>query len=187
LSESNEASLKRLADLKAYLHKRVGEHEEEVKTLRSFMEVVDSLLAERSYKRMELPKQSGGQAVSPLQQGEPGQSIRTMSGVLLADVKVQGRDLRIVPSEKMRFDVNSPPLKSFLLAKVLEPMQARDVEAAHKGELSPDKVLSFNVDQEGTLLKEVWVKNYGDDRRLNEIRNAVRWTFRRMYEKTIGT
>jgi len=60
------------------------------------MEVVDSLLAERSYKRMELPKQSGGQAVSPLQQGEPGQSIRTMSGVLLADVKVQGRDLRIV-------------------------------------------------------------------------------------------
>src|SRR5437899_4283714 len=80
LSESNEASLKRLADLKAYLQKRVGEHEEEVKTLRSFMEVVDSLLAERSYKRMELPKQSGGQAVSPLQQGEPGQSIRTMSG-----------------------------------------------------------------------------------------------------------
>ncbi len=187
LSESSEASLKRLADLKAYLQKRLGEHEEEVKTLRSFMEVVDSLLAERGYKRMELPKQSGGQAVSPLQQGEPGQSIRTMSGVLLADVKVQGRDLRIVPSEKMRFDVNSPPLKSFLLAKVLEPMQARDVEAAHKGELSPDKVLSFNVDQEGTLLKEVWVKNYGDDRRLNEIRNAVRWTFRRMYEKTIGT
>ena len=187
LSESSEASLKRLADLKAYLQKRLGEHEEEVKTLRSFMEVVDSLLAERSYKRMELPKQSGGQAVSPLQQGEPGQSIRTMSGVLLADVKVQGRDLRIVPSEKMRFEVNSPPLKSFLLAKVLEPMQARDVEAAHKGELSPDKVLSFNVDQEGTLLKEVWVKNYGDDRRLNEIRNAVRWTFRRMYEKTIGT
>ena len=110
-----------------------------------------------------------------------------MSGVVLADVKVQGRDLRIVPSEKMRFDVNSPPLKSFLLAKVLEPMQARDVEAAHKGELSPDKVLSFNVDQEGTILKEVWVKNYGDERRLNEIRNALRWTFRRMYEKTIGT
>ena len=188
LSESNEASLKRLADLKAYLQKRLGEHEEEVKTLRSFMEVVDSLLAERSYKRMELPKQSGGQTVSQQHQEEPGQSIRTMSGVLLADVKVQGRDLRIVPSEKMRFDVNSPPLKSFLLAKVLEPMQARDVEAAHKGELSPDKVLSFNVDQkEGTLLKEVWVKNYGDDRRLNEIRNAVRWTFRRMYEKTIGT
>jgi hypothetical protein len=187
LSESNEASLKRLADLKAYLQKRLGEHEEEVKTLRSFMEVVDSLLAEKSYRRMELPKQSNGQALARQQEEQPGQSIRTISGVLLADVKVQGQDLRIVPSEKMRFDVNSPPLKSFLLAKVLEPMQTRDVEAAHKGELSPDKVLSFNVDQEGTVLKEVHVKNYGDERRLNEIRNAVRWTFRRMYEKTIGT
>ena len=170
------------------MQKRLGEHEEEVKTLRSFLEVVDSLLAEKSYRRMEVPKLSDGAALLQRQQEEqPGQSIRTMSGVVLADVKVQGRDVRIVPSDKMRFDVNSPPLKSFLLAKVLEPMQARDVEAAHKGELSPDKVLSFNVDQEGTILKEVWVKNYGDERRLNEIRNAVRWTFRRMYEKTIGT
>src|SRR2546426_12196710 len=109
LSESNEASLKRLADLKAYLQKRLGEHEEEVKTLRSLMEVVDSLLAEKSYKRMELPKQSGGQTESQHHQEEPGQSIRTMRGVLLADVKVQGRDLRIVPSEEMRVHGNSPP------------------------------------------------------------------------------
>src|SRR5256712_14164004 len=115
LSESSEASLKRLADLKAYLQKRLGEHEEEVKTLRSFMEVVDSLLAERSYKRMELPKQSGGQAVSPLQQGQPGQSIRTMSGALWAPVKVHGNDLHVVRSENMRADVSSPPLESFLL------------------------------------------------------------------------
>src|SRR5438445_9461243 len=107
LSESNEASLKRLADLKAYLQKRLGEHEEEVKTLRSFMEVVDGLLAERSYKRMELPKQSGGQAVSPLPQGEPGQSNRTLGGGLLADVKVQGRDLRFVPCERLNVDRNS--------------------------------------------------------------------------------
>src|SRR2546428_13834787 len=110
-----------------------------------------------------------------------------MSGVLFADLKIQGLDFRIILNEKFRFDVISPPLKSFLLAKVLEPMQARDVEAAHKGELSPHNVLSFNVDQEGTLLKEGWVKNYGDDRRLNERRNAVRWTFRRSYEKTIRT
>src|SRR2546427_11742344 len=109
LSESSEASLKRLADLKAYLQKRLGEHEEEVKTLRSFMEVVDSLLAERSYKRMELPKQSGGQAVSPLQQGEPGQSIRTMSGALLGDVKIEGRELWIVPFEKRSLEGRSPP------------------------------------------------------------------------------
>src|SRR5436309_513004 len=112
LSESSEASLKRLADLKAYLQKRLGEHEEEVKTLRSFMEVVDSLLAERGYKRMELPKQSGGQAVSPLQQGEPGHSIRIMCGVLLVDVKVQGRDLGFVPYEMMWFAVHFPPLYS---------------------------------------------------------------------------
>lgn len=189
LSESNEAALKRLADLKAYLEKKLGEHEDEVKSLRSALEVVDSLLAERSYRKMELPKQTAAVAASrpPAEPQTPGQSIQTISGVLLADVRVEGQDIRIVPSDKVRFDANAPPLKSFLVAKVLEPMQARDVEAAQKGELLADRVLSFNVDQEGSLLKEVRIKNYGDERRLNEIRNAVRWTFRRMYEKTIGT
>ena len=180
--------MKRLAELKAYLQKRLGEHEDEVKTLRSFMEVVDSLLTERSYRKMQMPTQPGASAApQESNDGQTGQSIRTISGVLLADVRVEGSDIRIVSSEKMKFDVNSPPLRSFLLAKVLEPMQARDIEAAKKGDISPDKVLSFNVDQQGTMLKEVRVKNYGDERRLNEIRNAVRWTFRRMYEKTIGT
>ncbi len=186
MPESSEAGLKRLADLKAYLQKKLGEHEEEVKSLRSYLEVVDGLLAERSYRRMELPKPSIT-SQPRASTDATGQSIQTISGVLLADVRVEGRDIRITPSEKMRFDATAAPLKSFLTAKVLEPMRKRDVEAAQKGDLSPDRVLSFKIEQEGNLLKEVWIQNYGDEHRLNEIRNAVRWTFRRMYEKTIGT
>jgi len=66
-------------------------------------------------------------------------------------------------------------------------MQKKDEEAVRKGGLSPDRVLSFDLDQQGNLLKQLHVKNYGDDTRLSEIKNAVRWTLRKMYEKTIGT
>ena len=75
----------------------------------------------------------------------------------------------------------------FLLGKVLEPMQKKDEEAVRKGGLPPDRVLSFDLDQQGNLLKQLRVKNYGDETRLSEIKNAVRWTFRKMYEKTVGT
>jgi hypothetical protein len=183
MSELRERSTKKLAELKAYLEKKVVEDEEEIRTLRSFLEVIDTLLTERSYRKVEVPK-----TLEPAKKQEaPPQSIRTISGVVLADMHVDGPNLRVVPGEGMKFDTNTPPFRPFLLGKVLEPMQKKDEEAVRKGGLSPDRVLSFDVDQQGNLLKQLHVKNYGDDTRLSEIKNAVRWTFRKMYEKTVGT
>src|SRR6266849_1202603 len=78
-------------------------------------------------------------------------------------------------------------LQSFLVGKVLEPLHVKDEESTRKQGLSPDHVLSYEIDREANALKQIHVKNYGDERRLNELKNALRWTFRRMYEKTIGT
>jgi hypothetical protein len=186
LTELEERSTKKLAELKSYLEKRVGSHEEEIKTLRSFLEVVDNLLAERSYRKMEVPTTILEAPIKGPRESS-SQSITTMAGVHLADVFVEGNDLRIVPSQSIRFDVNAPPLRTFLLGKVLDPMKARDTEAVRKQELTPDKILSYAIEQDGTMLRQLKVINFGDERRLNEIRNGVRWTLRKIYEKTLGT
>ena len=185
LSELQETTTKRLAELKSYLERKVAEHEEEIVTLRSFLEIVDNLLAEKSYRKVQVPK-STIEPTAPLATSQ-GQTIRTISGVQLAEIFVEGSNIRIVPSREIKFDANAPPLRSFLVGKVLEPLHANDEESAQKRGLSPDRVLSYDIDKEGMLLKEIQVKNYGDERRLNELKNAIRWTFRRMYEKTIGT
>ena len=186
LTELEEKSTKKLAELKAYLEKRVGSHEEEIKTLRSFLEIVDNLLAERSYRRVQVPS-AILDTPNRVPRESSSQSITTMAGVHLADVFVEGHDLRIVPSPSIRFDVNAPPLRTFLLGKVLDPMKARDAEAVRKQELGPDRILSYVIDQDGSLLKQLKIVNFGDERRLNEIRNGVRWTLRKIYEKTLGT
>jgi hypothetical protein len=185
LSDSQEKTTKRLAELKSYLEKKVAEHQNEIHDLQSFLETVDNILAEKSYRRVQLPKTI---TEAPTQvDSNPPQTIRTISGVLLADIFVDGRDLRIVPSKDIKFDANAPPLRSFLVGKVLEPLHVKDEESTRKQQLSPDQVLSYEIDREATVLKQIHVKNYGDERRLNELKNALRWTFRRMYEKTIGT
>ena len=186
LTELEEKSTKKLAELKAYLEKRVGSQEEEIKTLRSFLEIVDNLLAERSYRRVQVPS-AILDTPNRVPRESSSQSITTMAGVHLADVFVEGHDLRIVPSQSIRFDVNAPPLRTFLLGKVLDPMKARDAEAVRKQELGPDRILSYVIDQDGNLLKQLKIVNFGDERRLNEIRNGVRWTLRKIYEKTLGT
>jgi len=185
LSDSQEKTTKRLAELKSYLEKKVAEHQNETHDLQSFLETVDNILAEKSYRRVQLPKTI---TEAPTQvDSNPPQTIRTISGVLLADIFVEGQDLRIIPSKDIKFDPNAPPLRSFLVGKVLEPLHVKDEESTRKQQLSPDQVLSYEIDREATVLKQIHVKNYGDERRLNELKNALRWTFRRMYEKTIGT
>ncbi|HEY5620065.1 MAG TPA: hypothetical protein VIK88_00230 [Candidatus Bathyarchaeia archaeon] len=187
MTELQEQSTKKLAELKAYLEKRVAEHEEEIGTLRSFLGIVDTLLAERSYRKMEITQTIMETTPARTTAGTQAQSIRTMAGIHLANIYVEDADLIIVPSEIVKFDVNAAPLRTFLIGKVLEPMKTKDLEAVQKQELSPDRVLSYKLDQESNILKQLHIKNFGDDRRLNEIRNGVRWTLRKMYEKTIGT
>jgi hypothetical protein len=99
---------------------------------------------------------------------------------------VDKTSLQVTPEPDVNLDPNSPPLRSFLVGKVLEPMLVKDKEAASSGVLSPESILSYNVEQDGDRLKAIHVQNYGDDRRLLELKNAIRWTLRRMYEKTGG-
>lgn len=185
MSDNQDNTTKRLAELKSYLEKKVVEHESETRSLKSFLDTVDNLLAEKSYRKLKLPAAEVKSIIEPI--GTAPQTIRTISGVHLADIFVEGKDMRVVPSREIKFDANAPPLRSFLVGKVLEPLHVKDEEATRKQEITPEDVLAYDIDKEGSMLKQIHVKNYGDERRLNELKNALRWTFRRMYEKSIGT
>lgn len=197
---SEEETVKKLAEAKAYLEKRIGELEGEISRLRSFLDAVDVTLTEKSFKRAEVPKTlpppfampptvppappPGAPAPPPYQQAYP---LKTVTGVHLADVYVSDRELKVVSAPNMKYDVNSPPLRAFLIGRVLEPMQTKDRESARTGELSAEKILSYRIEQDGNLLKTIAIINYGDERRLLELKNAIRWTLRRIYEKSVGT
>ena len=171
--------------MKSFLERRIKQQEEEVGYLRSFLEVVDSLLAERSFRRVEITPTPE----PPARRTESGPApdsipITTTDGVRIASMSVGPHTIEVVPEATVNLDSNSPPLRSFLVAKVLEPMLTKDKEAATAGSLLPDNMLTYDVEQEGGRLKAIVVRNYGDDRRLLELKNAIRWTLRRMYEKT---
>jgi len=181
---SEEERVRRLADLKAYLERRIRELNEEVLRLRSYLEAVDASLAERSFRKVEVPKSIGPPTAQV--QGSAGAQVvpvATVTGVHLADMMITGDAIRIVPDPKIRYEVNSPPLRAFLIGRILEQMQQKDQEAARAGQISPEKMISYRIDQENAVIREITINNYGDEKRLFELKNAIRWTFRRMYEK----
>lgn len=186
-----ESKLKKLADLKMYLERRVAELQQETGRLTAMIEVVDEILAERSFRKIELAKHVLEEPVATSTFQNEG-AIRTFpltttDGVHLADLHVHARNLSVVPDPDLKFDINSPPFKAFLIGRILDPMQVKDSEVARTSQLQPEDVLSYTVEQEGGYLKLIDVRNYGDERRLLELRNAIRWTLRRLHEKSLST
>jgi len=187
MSAQDPQLTRKLAEMKSFLERRIRDHEEELNSLRTFLEVVDSLLAERSFRQVEIgsipqpPSQLAGISSSVSPQGVP---IMTTDGVRIASIVTDEAGLHVAPQPDVKLDPNSPPLRSFLVGKVLEPMRVKDKEAAATGVMLPENVLNYYVEEDGDRLKAIHIQNYGDDRRLLELKNAIRWTLRRMYEKT---
>ena len=187
MSAQDPQLTRKLAEMKSFLERRIRDHEEELNSLRTFLEVVDSLLAERSFRQVEIgsipqpPSQLASISSSVSPQGVP---IMTTDGVRIASIVTDEAGLHVAPQPDVKLDPNSPPLRSFLVGKVLEPMRVKDKEAAATGVMLPENVLNYYVEEDGDRLKAIHIQNYGDDRRLLELKNAIRWTLRRMYEKT---
>ncbi len=190
MAKEEDSELKRLAEMKAYLEKKIADTERETDRLKSFLEVVDSLLAEKSFRRVKItaevpPTAPPEKPEIAMKQTTEIWPVSSSEGVHLADIQVRESELVLVPDQNVRYDVTSPPLRAFLVARVLDPMHMKDQELARSGQLDPDKPLVYEIEDEGGLLKGLRVRNYGDQRRLAELRNAIRWTIRRMYEKTL--
>jgi hypothetical protein len=186
LGDPDQQSTRKLAELKSFLEKKIKQNEDELTSLRSYLEVVDTLLADRSFRKIEIPAKQIEQIETAAVTSQPSPNsipVMTNDGIRIASMLVERRGLHVTPEPDMNLDANSPPLRSFLVGKVLESMQAKDKEAAASGAIQPEAILGYSVEQDGGVLKGIQIENYGDERRLLELKNAIRWTFRRMYEK----
>ncbi len=188
-----EDLVKSLADLKKYLEDRLSALTAEVENLKLLIKLVDEALAKASFRpasALEVAKEVVQQAPPPPAIQPRGLETETlilassrMGNRLLGKMYIGEGYLRIVPAPDLELNVNIPPFRQFLVEKVLEEMRRKDREAAEREEIKEDEVLDYEVKTKGDVLTEILVKNVVDDRRVRELKNAVRWTFERMLEK----
>jgi hypothetical protein len=180
----DDTATRELAAMKAYLEKRAAQLQEELNLIGSMGKLVDSALVDRSFKKVELPA-SASKVSAPPTSGfvEPNiVSVTTEGGTHLADMEITKEGFALTPSSGLNFDVDSPPFRSFLIGRVLEPMKTKDNQSVQAGEISPEEALSYELEQDGNSLRKLIVTNCGDEKRLQELKNAIRWTLRRLYE-----
>ena len=145
------------------------------------------MLTEKSFRRVELARE-----IESLQRQHPEQKtifpaeepIVTVGGTRLAEMLVEGNSLTVIPNETIKYNVDSPPMRAFLVAKVLEPMKTRDAELCREKKKRQAEAFNYHLDHENGSMRTLIIHNFGDEKRLLELKNAIRWTFRRMYEKS---
>jgi len=188
--EGEKEKIKKISELRVLLEKRVEDMETELEGLRTLLSFIDDTLLEKGFKRAEIvkPVPTPQKAISSQQDLEYERSIplKTVTGDLLANLYVGEDSMRVVLAEDKSFDVNTPPFTSFLVERVLAKMQERDREAASTGEITLDKILSYNIVRDGDIIREITIKNIGPERS-RELKSSIRWTLEKMYEKMMQT
>lgn len=184
--------IKALVTFKKKLEKRIEKLDSEVKELEATLEVVNSILLEKGFKRGDIkevapPTQAAvAMEEKPLQQVAETESViplKTMNDEPLAIIYVSKDSLHVLPDESKSFNVSTPPFSHFLVERVLAKMQEKDNELVRMGQLTPDRMFAYNIIREGDLIREIVIKNV-DEERLRELKSSIRWTLEKMYEKT---
>jgi len=174
----------------------------ETKEVQAALDTVNQILLEKGFKRgdiKEVPATSAPiskEVVLPKHEPEPPKAtptqqhtepesvipLKTMADEPLALIYFDKQTIHVLPDESKNFSVNTPPFTNFLVEKVFAKMQEKDRELVRLGQLSTDKMFSYNIARQGDLIREIIIKN-ADDERLKELKSSVRWTFEKMYEK----
>jgi hypothetical protein len=190
---TEEEKLKKIAALRELLEDRAKNLEAELEGLRILLDFINDLLLEKSFKRVEEIGRPA--APKPLEaiteQTISKESIKviplkTSSGILLANMFIEGNSIRIVTSTEEKFDINTPPFTAFFVEKILSKMREADQDLVKKGEVLPNGILNFNIEKEGDIIREIIIRNVNPQRE-REIRSAIRWTLEKMYEKMKST
>jgi hypothetical protein len=193
--------VKALVTFKKKLEKRIEKLDSEVKDLEATLEVVNSILLEKGFKRGDIKEVAAAPATpeevlpptqttvaveeKPLQHAVETESViplKTMNDEALAIIYISRDSLHVLPDESKSFNVTTPPFSHFLVERVLAKMQEKDNELVRMGQLTPDKIFIYKIIQEGDLLREIVIKN-ADEERLRELRSSIRWTLEKMYER----
>lgn len=172
---------KALAELKKSLEDKVTNLQKELELTKQLIKLVDEALTKLSFKSAAELTATTEKLVEKTVETQVLISSRDRKTL---GVMYIGEDyVRIEPSPEYQFDVNVSPFKPFFVEKVLEDIKNKDRKAAESGVISPEKIMDYQVNTEGNILKEIVVKNVTDERRIRELRSSIRWTLERMLEK----
>ncbi len=176
---NTEEKIPEILELKERISLQIEKHEEEIEFLKKNLEVLDSILKQSSFTKASALKfntKSPQQESIPLKRGSEGD--------IVANAYVTPEQVSIILNEEIGINDDTPPFKSFFLDRIIGEMKRKDTDEVESGKISPESVIDYVINKNGSNIREIIIRNYRQKERVKEIINTAAWSLTRMIENS---
>jgi hypothetical protein len=167
-----------ILELKEQLAGKVENHLVEIEKLEKNISVLNMILKQSSFTK-------ASDLTSNPEKEEPIiPIIKNSDGVTIANVFVSDDQLSIVLDDNIILNSETPPLKTFFINRIIGEMKNKDNLEVKKGKIGKGDVIDCIINNNGSAIREIIIKNYREKERVDEIINTATWSLTRMMENS---
>ena len=172
-----------ILELKDQLTEEIEKHLEEIEKLEKNISVLNTILKQTSFtKASEIISNS-----SDTKKEENRVSIpitKNSDGTIIANAFVSDDKVSIILEENVTLSSETPPLKTFFIERIIGEMKKKDGQEVQSGKIGRDDVIDCIINNNGSAIREIIIKNYRQKERVDEIINTATWSLTRMIENS---
>jgi len=175
----SDEEIRNMLEIKDQLTGQIEKHQEEIELLEKNLSVIDSILKQSSFTKassLNLDKKT------ELKDTDSIPITKGTNGEIIANAFVTPKQVSIILKDEIRLDANTPPFKSFFLDRIIGEMKRKDAQEAENGIIEKESVIDCIVNNSGSKIREIIIRNYRQKERVDEIINTAGWSLSRMIE-----
>ncbi|MFQ5781992.1 MAG: hypothetical protein ACE5GR_02920 [Nitrosopumilus sp.] len=184
----SEEQMKDIVALKENLIEQIDKHQKSIEMLEKNLIILDLVLKESSFtkasqlgktRKVETQKKTES-STKTIENSIP--ITRGSDGKIIANAYVTPDQVSIVLDDEIEISADTPPFKSFFLDRIIGEMKRKDSAEAENGKIQKESIIDYIINKNGSDIREIIIRNYGQKERVNELINTAGWSFTRMLE-----
>jgi len=177
----SDEQIRDMLELKEDLTEKIIKYKEQIEKLEKNISVLDTILKQSSFtKASDLTRN----APKTIKQERKIAITKSSDGTTIANAFVTNDEVSIVLEDNVTLDPETPPLQSWFIDHIIGEMKKKDSQQVESGEIKKDDIINCVINNDGSKIREIIIKNYRQEERVDEIINTATWSLTRMLENS---
>ena len=169
-----------ILELKEQLTEKIEKHIEEIEKLEKNISVLNTILKQSSFTKASDLIRNAPKTIK-----QERKIALVSDGTTIANAFVTNNEVSIVLEDDVALDPKTPPLKSWFIEHIIGEMKKKDIQQVESGEIKKDDIINCVINDNGSRIREIIIKNYRQKERVDEIINTATWSLTRMIENSV--
>jgi len=177
----SDEQIRNMLELKEDLVEKIIKYKEQIEKLEKNISVLDTILKQSSFtKASDLIRN----APKTIKQERKIAITKSSDGTIIANAFVTKEQVSIILENNVTVDTKTPPLKTFFIDRIIAEMKKNDIKQVEDGKIKNHEVIDCIINDNGSKIREIIIKNYRQKERVDEIINTATWSLTRMIENS---